>query len=139
MRNKHIIHYILVGAAFAALSFYGYEGTSSSPDQKVRISEQRAEHILYGNGRGGGHLHGAGVPCKSEFPESWDEAKILGTIKRIAANDNPPLKKENNGYYTREVVVEGINVRVVLGPKKQNIITGYPINVPRNPCPANDR
>ena len=138
MRDKHIIYYILVGAVFAALAFYGHK--SEPPiEHSISLSEQRAEHILYGDERGGGHLYGVGVPCKSEFPESWDGAKILGTIKRIAANDNPPLKQESNGYYTREVMIEGVNVRVVLGREKQSIITGYPINLPRNPCPANDR
>ena len=108
----------------------------------VILTDQRKTHILYGDGRGGGHKYGAGVPCKSEFPKYWDEEMILSTAKKIAANDNLGWEQQNNGYYVAEAKEDGVNVRVVLGPQKRNIITSYPTNMPRNPCPpkrpAND-
>ena len=66
------------------------EDTSSLETDKidVQLSDDTAEHILYGDARGGGHKYGAGVPCKSEFPEGWNDNKIITTTKRLAANDN---------------------------------------------------
>lgn len=107
--------------------------------RKVIITNQRKTHILYGDKTGGGHLHGLGKPCKSEFPEDWDEEEILDTVKRIAANDNLPWEQQDNGYHVAESYEGRTRVRVVLGPQKQKIITAYPTNVQRNPCPANDR
>ena len=107
--------------------------------RKVIITKQRKTHILYGDKTGGGHLYGLGKPCKSEFPEDWDEEEILDTVKRIAANDNLPWEQQDNGYYVAESNEGQTRVRVVLGPQKQKIITAYPTNVQRNPCPANDR
>ena len=105
---------------------------------KIEIPPDRARHILYGDHKGGGHRYGAGKPCKSEFPESWSDEKILQTAARIAANDNLSWKKQRNGYHVTQKMIEGINVKVVLGRDQKTIITAYPTNRPRNPCPAND-
>ena len=105
---------------------------------KIEISSDRARHILYGDHKGGGHRYGAGKPCKSEFPESWNDEKILQTTARIAANDNLNWQKQRNGYHVTQKMIEGINVKVVLSRDQKTIITAYPTNRPRNPCPAND-
>lgn len=104
----------------------------------VVLSDHRAQHILYGDARGGGHKYGIGAPCKSEFPRDWDEGRILDVTKRIAANDNLNWREEYNGYYVTETMEDDVRVRVVLGREKRKIITAYPTNMPRNPCPAND-
>ena len=96
------------------------------------------DHILYGDQTGGGHLHGTGKPCKSEFPSTWDVNKVKTTVKRLATNDNANWRKEDNGYTVSEQMVSSINVRVVMDPRNNEIVTSYPINVPRNPCPSND-
>lgn len=104
----------------------------------ITISETRAAHILYGDERGGGHRFGAGVPCKTEFPRGWSDDRILTETRRIAANDNADWRQEKNGYFVTEHMVDGVNVRVVMGDERKRIITAYPTNLPRNPCPAND-
>ncbi|MGB4056594.1 MAG: EndoU domain-containing protein [Alphaproteobacteria bacterium] len=104
----------------------------------VTISEKSAKHILHGDGRGGGHLYGTGTPCKTEFPADWSENDVLQNVKLIAANDNLDWREQDNGYYVAESLVQGVKVRVVLGKDKQNVVTAYPVNRPRNPCPAND-
>lgn len=107
----------------------------------VDISAAREKHILYGDATGGGHKFGAGKPCKSEFPQDWDDTKIIGTIERIAANDNLFWKEEPNGYHSAEQSVDGVRIRVVLDKQKDDVVTGYPVNRKRNPCgpaPAND-
>lgn len=110
--------------------------------ETIEISDERRVHILYGDDGGGGHLHGVGKPCKSEFPRGWDEDKILSEVQRIAANDNLPWKKQGNGYFTAEDNADGIRVRVVLDRERDGVITAYPVNTRRNPCPdrkpAND-
>lgn len=103
------------------------------------ISPQRRAHILYGDATGGGHMFGAGKPCKSEFPKHWDEDTIIKEVELIAANDNLNWEQQRNGYYVTEQKVGAVKVRVVKGRENKNVITAYPTNVPRNPCPANDR
>lgn len=93
------------------------------------------QHLLYGDKRGGGHLHGAGKACKSEFPESWNREDVINHVKNVAANDNLDWEKQPNGYYVAEEMVEDIRVRVVLNQTRTKIITSYPTNVERNPCP----
>ena len=103
------------------------------------ISPQRRTHILYGDATGGGHLYGTGAPCKSEFPKHWDEDTIIKEVELIAANDNLNWEQQRNGYYVTEQKVGTLKVRVVKGPENKRVITAYPTNTVRNPCPANDR
>jgi len=103
-----------------------------------RISPQRREHILYGDATGGGHKHGVGAPCKSEFPEHWNEETIIKEVELIASNDNLAWQQQRNGYYVTEQKVGTVKVRVVKGRNGHDVITAYPTNVKRNPCPAND-
>ena len=104
------------------------------------LTEQAEQHLLYGDKRGGGHLHGIGKACKSEFPAGWDAKEVIDHVTAIAANDNLPWKQQNNGYHVAEQMVEDIRVKVVLNQDRTKIITAYPTNVERNPCPraAND-
>lgn len=108
----------------------------------VAISEQSKAHILHGDKTGGGHQFGAGKPCKSEFPKEWSGDDIIANVKMIASNDNLPWRKQRNGYYTAEETVEGVRVRVVLNGRRDDVVTAYPVNTGRNPCPrrtpAND-
>ena len=105
-------------------------------DAPVTISESRKEHILRGDATGGGHKFGTGKPCKSEFPKDWSSKDIVENVELIASNDNLPWKKQKNGYYTAEKMVDGVKVRVVLNRNRDEVITAYPTNVKRNPCPA---
>lgn len=43
----------------------------------VSIPEDRARHILDGEGRSGGHRYGTGTPGKTEFPAGWSDDDIL--------------------------------------------------------------
>ena len=109
-------------------------------NDSIIITTRAQKHILQGDDHGGGHLYGTGKPCKSEFPEEWDSVIILSTIKKVAANDNVDWKQQINGYYIGEQSVNGVRVRVVLDNDKESVVTAYPVNLPRNPCPdpAND-
>lgn len=117
---------------FTVFIFYETSPTTTTSD--IILTEKAKQHILYGDSKGGGHIYGANIPCKSEFPESWDSQKIIETVKRQAANDNLDWEKQSNGYYVSENTHENIKTRVVLGRNQEYIITAYPTNQPRNPC-----
>jgi hypothetical protein len=101
------------------------------------LTEKRKQHILYGDHTGGGHLYGQKKACKSEFPKSWSEDKIISTVKTMAANDHAAWRQSNrNGNWVSHHEKEGLRIRIVLDDERREIITAYPINVKRNPCPA---
>lgn len=110
------------------------------PALQPALTTQAENHMLYGDNRGGGHLHGTGKDCKSEFPAAWDADEVITHVKQVAANDNLHWEKQQNGYHVAEQMVENIRVRVVLNQDRTKIVTAYPTNVKRNPCPkaAND-
>jgi hypothetical protein len=117
---------------------------TSTFDEGMYITDAQRTHILKGDDvDGGGHLYGTNKPCKSEFPESWDADKVIREITLIAANDNVKWKKESNGYYIGEAMADdGVKIRVVRDRQNKMVVTAYPLNMPRNPCPrqtpAND-
>lgn len=102
----------------------------------VSLSHSREKHILYGDSRGGGHLHGQARPCKSEFPADWNADKIIAVVTKEAANDNLDWRHERNGNDVAEVMEDGIKIRIVVNGGHDQIITAYPLNTPRNACPA---
>ncbi|PCI56800.1 MAG: RhsD protein [Alphaproteobacteria bacterium] len=136
-QNKALKLFISTALLIFLLAYYNgafkehrVEDTSS-----ITISAAAQNHILYGDQRGGGHKYGANKPCKSEFPKSWNDEDIISSITKIAANDNNKWKQQGNGYYVTESYNGNTKIRVVMGKKRQHIITAYPINTTRNPCP----
>lgn len=113
-----------------------YEPRGSSSASAVQVPEDRRVHILYGNNTGGGHLYGTGKPCKSEFPKEWDAGEVIQHVKDVAANDNIHWKQQKNGYFTGEENIDGVKMRVVVSKDRKEVITAYPLNTGRNPCPA---
>lgn len=132
----------LILAALAVL--FLAVGTETAPQDSAApvpvLTAEAEQHILYGDRRGGGHLHGTGVPCKSEFPADWDADEVIDRVQAIAANDNLAWEKQDNGYYVAEQLVDATRVRVVLDRDRMGIVTAYPTGVKRNPCSraAND-
>ncbi len=144
MKGRITRYAVIAALLLFALGYYSFDKgfgrddlrLYSYGDQEITISEDRARHILYGDEYGGGHRYGVGNPCKSEFPAEWSDLHILSTIKAIAANDNLGWEKAANGYYIAEDVRGDVKVRVVMGARRHEVITGYPVNLARNPCPA---
>jgi len=128
---------LLVTLAVLALALDMRAAPVSAPLQPV-LTAQAEQHILHGDRRGGGHLHGAGKACKSEFPADWDAGEVVAHVKNIAANHNLGWELQDNGYHVAEHTVEGTRVRVVLDRDRAGIVPAYPTTVRRNPCPAND-
>ena len=55
----------------------------------LRVTPDRATHILDGDATGGGHRHGTGKPGKTEFPASWDDGKVIDTVLDVARRPDP--------------------------------------------------
>jgi hypothetical protein len=100
-------------------SAWDIETTRDHPDRpspdSLRITPERAGHILDGDRWGGGHRHGTGRPGKTEFLSSWDDDKILRHVRDVARSpDAPPVFQPNHRWRLhgqREDV--GINVIVL--------------------------
>ena len=137
--------FILSFALLYALALFLFDFAPNTPvqqhpanDNTPVLTQQSITHILYGDERGGGHKFGSSKPCKNEFPKSWSDENIIESIQNIAANDNLYWREEDNGYFVTETMQGNIRIRVVLNDDKTRIITAYPTNVKRNPCPAKD-
>ncbi len=131
---------IIIGIAHVALRQMTVVTPGAKVPPSMHISARRMQHILYGDAHGGGHLHGVGSPCKSEFPANWSADKIILTVTRDAANDNLDWRHERNGYDVADVIEEGIKIRIVVNGQHDEVITAYPVSTPRNAClpAAND-
>ncbi|MCP4371708.1 MAG: hypothetical protein GY797_26855, partial [Deltaproteobacteria bacterium] len=103
-------------------------------------SEERTKHILYGDAPGsGGHLW-PGQPGKSVFPENWSKEKAMHEISDIATDPKTKWKqitgKPGNEFTKKGAPVrfeaegrrDGTNIKTVIEPKGEGIITGYPVN-----------
>ncbi|WP_417556234.1 hypothetical protein [Microbacterium sp.] len=78
-------------------------------------SEDTWRHILRGEGSepGGGHLHGAGVPGKSEAPSRWTQQTFRDAI--LAIQDRGAKKRGTPpGVEIYDGVYDGVLLRVVL-------------------------
>jgi len=92
------------------------------------------KHILDGDATGGGHKFGTGIKGKSEFPQSWDDNKILGEIADVLTDPKSVWSKPDaRGYITTSGTRGGIDIKVVYDTKNNRIVSGYPTNTPRNP------
>jgi hypothetical protein len=98
-------------------------------------SPSRTEHILFGNGTGGGHLFPA-KPGKTPFPASWGPDKIMHYVSDVATDPGIVWKKATKpGFIPKESCMryeavgirEGVKIRTIIEPHGEGIITGYPI------------
>lgn len=100
-------------------------------------SDARTTHILDGEVRlngsfGGGHRPGTGFPNKSEFPLGWSDGRIMHEISDVATD---PSLAWRNGNRAGDFFVNGsrggVDIEVLI--RNDQIWTGYPTNLPRNP------
>lgn len=110
---------------------------SAPQEEKPNLLDPKGEkHVLDGDGPndGGGHRNGTGKPGKSEFPGNWSDEKIAGEISDIATD--PSIQWSNpdgRGYVQGVGVRDGVEIKVVRDVRSGRIVTGYPLNLGRNP------
>ncbi len=95
--------------------------------ENISIPEDRARHILDGEGRGGGHRYGTGTPGKTEFPASWSDADILDAIREVAGTGTVDRQAHREGYLVIIGEVNGVTIKVVVQPNGE-VRTGYPVS-----------
>ncbi|MGB3404761.1 MAG: EndoU domain-containing protein [Microcoleaceae cyanobacterium] len=103
-----------------------------------RLSEARIVHILEGDRTGGGHGPGRGVPGKSEFPMGWSDEQVIDYIKDVIQDPNSRWRRQARlpgkpQRWSVEGRRDGIDIKVIVEPDGEGIITAFPTNVPRNP------
>lgn len=108
-------------------------GIAEHPDRPdidhIRLPPDRLAHILDGDEQdGGGHLHGTGIPGKTEFPESWDDKQIARTVLR-AAHQPQNVEQQDNGYWRVTGIYDDVDMRVIVNPDGR-IWTAHPIAGP---------
>lgn len=100
--------------------------------ESFSIPQQRRIHILVGDATGGGHKHGMGYPGKTEFPQGWDDEKIIAAAFAVANDSTIPMRASGK-YWLKMKEIDGVQVRVVLDRALREVVTAYPLNLPRNP------
>ncbi|MGW5753702.1 EndoU domain-containing protein [Nocardia rhamnosiphila] len=110
-------------------------GDKPSPE-KVAITLPRQIHILDGDGtdNSGGHAPGTGMPNKTEFPEGWEDEKIISRIEDVARNPDQPPVLQDNGRWLVKGTRYGVDIEVVVN-SDGSIWTGFPtggVGVARN-------
>ncbi|EOG4616539.1 EndoU domain-containing protein [Pseudomonas aeruginosa] len=115
----------------------GAKATPSADSLINLASNQRSQHILLGDATGGGHLW-PGAPGKTAFPASWNGDKVMHNVSDLATDPKaswtqltgkPGAQFTTKGKPVRwavEGVRDGVNIRVIVEPHGEGIITAYP-------------
>lgn len=102
--------------------------------ESLRVRLPRATRLT----TGGGHFW-PGALNKTPFPKGWSTNKIMHCISDIATDPNSIWKQQRgklgqqftkNGIPARFEALrvrEGINIKVIIEPSGEGIITGYPV------------
>lgn len=81
----------------------------------LRISAERAAHILDGDKTGGGHRHGTGSPGRTEFPAHWSDDTILHAIMAVARRPEAVRQQWNDRWKAR-ADIGGVTVTAIINP-----------------------
>lgn len=97
--------------------------------ESVSMPDDRARHILDGEGRSGGHRFGTGTPGKTEFPADWTDDDILDAIIEVAGTGLVDRLAHREGDLVIVGEVDGVTIEVVVRPNGE-VRTGYPLSGP---------
>jgi len=96
------------------------------PADGIRMTPERATHILDGDSTGGGHRHGTGKPGKTEFPAGWDDTKIVDAIVDVARRpDQKPEHQQWNDRWVARGTRDDVGIVAVLA-RDGRIWTSWP-------------
>jgi Bacterial EndoU nuclease len=101
------------------------DAASRPPLDALRMSPERAIHILDGDATGGGHRYGTGAPGKTEFPSNWGDDKITDSILSVARSPES-ASLQRNGRWKVEGVRDGVTLAVII-TVEGNIWSSYPL------------
>lgn len=95
------------------------------PDDLPELSRDTWAHILFGDTKSGGHQHGYGwLHGRSEFPEDWEPATIMGAMAAVlrAPTGSQPAR---GGGVDHTGVFRGVTLTVRVGALGR-IATAFP-------------
>lgn len=122
----------------AAARVEGRVGREATERRYVDIlSPQSRQHILYGDGRGGGGHYPPGQAGKTLFPANWSPDQVIHNVGDIATAPDTRwfAQSGNGGAYTGKgkparwvawEVRDGIQVRVIYEPATGKVISAFP-------------
>jgi uncharacterized protein YukE len=89
-------------------------------------------HILVGSARGGGgHRPRTGWATETEFPEDWDDTRILKAIDQASQNPTSPMQRSvavRGGAIRYSYVCEAEGLKIVVAlDKESRIVSAYPL------------
>ena len=127
-------HDFYIQTATAAILVHNEDGPCPDESNLVNLaSDARTNHILNGDETGGGHLW-PGLSSKTPFPEGWSAARVMNAISDIVTDQAAWDNAVQQGSKTVLVgTSDGVEIRVIVNTNTGDIISGYPINLPRNP------
>jgi hypothetical protein len=107
-----------------------YQPIKGAPNyDEIHRTAESDHHILIGNSKGtGGHKAHTGRPGKTEFPDDWDDKKILQAVDKAAQNPSQRMTQSTRGGLTRYRYVSdagGFKIVIVIDSSGR-IITAYP-------------
>jgi hypothetical protein len=125
-------YYVYAGETAVLSHNCGGGGVAAkSGDEFINLaSDARTTHILYGDRTGGGHLW-PGLPGKTPFPQSGTAQRVMHEISDVATDPTSIFQAGRGGSTVVTGVRDGVLLRVIT--RGDDIVTGYPTNLPRIP------
>lgn len=81
----------------------------------LRVTPERATHILDGDATGGGHRHGTGKPGKTEFPAGWNDGEVIDTVLDVTRRPDPtPGHQEWNDRWVARGTRDDVEIVAVI-------------------------
>jgi hypothetical protein len=104
-----------------------------TPENPPPVTDETLQHIIVGapinRGRSwsGGHGPGAGKG-RSEFPESWDQAKIKSAIEQLLVAPEEIQRRGSTLFFRGRVFGQPIEARVRARHGPPQLWTAYPLS-----------
>lgn len=107
------------------------EAAASDENGYVNLaSEKGTIHTLKGDATGGGH-EWPGLSGKTPFPKDWTGSRIMHEVSDVLTDPQSTPIYQNGSF--RVVIGMGDGVLIKAVTNGDDVISGYPINLPRNP------
>jgi len=109
-------------------------GPHPTPDA-IHLTPQQTTHILRGDGSGGGHAPGVGIPGKTEFPRGWTDEAIIAAALSVARDPEEVERSRVSARWEATGWCAGVRVRAIVADDGF-VVTAVPLDGPgivRNP------
>ena len=102
--------------------------------KNIRVDSNVRRHILdWESWNRWGHRYWTWRPWKSEFPQNWNDDKIINYVNEIVSNQNSIRVIQSHWNIKITNIKDSISISVIVDPRTNKIITAFPNNTPRNP------